>query len=203
MENETTTPEETQEDSPLESEQTTDTGSEAVKTQSEDTIPLHRFSEKVEEANTYKTKVEALESEIESLKSKEPEETEPSDWKEVESRAVEKATAKMKADLLDEEEKDRKEEMAIETSFAQLKQIGQDITPEIKKAVLEQMIQTGKSVIDVYSEVKTKIDKDTKTAQIKSESKTPSSKQGSEETPSFSYKDIRGKSLDDIIDESV
>lgn len=202
MEFNETNPEETQETSPLEVEQTPTEVSEDEKTPEEGLIPYSRFKEVIEEKNTFKTELELMKNEIESLKAQEPEE-EPATWQEAEKRTIEKAAAKIREDFQSEAEKERQQEMEIERGFENLKKIGQDVNQDIRKAVLSNMIKTGKTdVIENYLDIKSELDKNAKTTQVKKEGFIPPSQKGSEATPTFNYNSIRGKSPVDIAREA-
>lgn len=200
MENETT-PEEKQEVSSLETEQTPAEVSEDVKTPEEASIPYSRFKEVIEEKNEFKTKLEELSKTVESLK-KPAEEPEPETWQEVEKRAIEKATAKIREELSAKDQAKLAEEKEIEREFTQLKKLDSNISHKVENIILETMIKTGnKSVIDTYLEIKDKVSKAENAKQQKSEAFIPPSQKGSEATPTFTYKSIQGKSLMDIIRE--
>ena len=200
METNETNPEETQGTTPLVENQTPTEESELVKTPDESSVPYSRFQEVVGDKNEFKTENERLKEELETLKAKEPEE-EPADWQEAEKRTVGKATAQMRSELKAEAEKNRAEEREIEKCFSQLKQMGQDVSDDTKKAVLEKMIETGGDVYGTYLEIKGTLDGQAKTEQIKAEGQIPSSQKGSEaNTGRMSYERLRKTSLDDMME---
>lgn len=201
---ETLAPEETLESAPSAENQTDTEGSEAVKTPVQDSVPYHRFKEVIEEKNAYKNDLEKMRADIESLKAVKEPEPEPTTYQEVEERAVKKAMTAFERRQAEAEAKERAEEQAIETKFDQLKAIGQDINSEIRKAVLAKMVETGNNdVVATFLEVKKSLDKTSKIEKQKKEGFIPPSHKGSPAANGYSYKEIRNKSLDQIIDEAV
>ena len=195
-----------QESSSSEEEQTTPEGSEAGKTpEVKDTIPYPRFKEVIEEKNSLKTDIEILRREIADLKQQQPlEEEEPLDWKEAEQRTISKVLTEIERKNQERAEEDYRQEQEIENSFEQLKSIGQEITPTIKRAVLTEMIKTGDDdVFGTYLKIKEKLIKTEKTEQQKKEGFIPSSEKGATAgKPGLSYKELKSKSLDEIIEQA-
>jgi len=187
-------------------EETTEEVSEDEKTPSgEEAIPYSRFKEVVDSKNELKSDLNSIKEELENLKTaKEAEEEEPLDWKEAEKRTINKAVRQIKEDLQKKAEEDVAREKVIEQSFSQLSKMGAKITADVKKSVLTEMIRTGdKNVIDTYLNIKDKVDDRIRVNQQKKEGYVPISKKGSDaDIPTFDYKNIRGKSVDDIIEES-
>jgi len=195
-------PEENPEAAPSAADQTTPEGSEAVKTPAEDSVPYARFKEVIEEKNSFKAELGQMREEIESLKAKEPE-PEPTTFQEVEDRAIKKALTQFEKRQAESQEKEREQEQAIENKFEQLKQIGQDITPELRKAVLTEMVRTGNDdVVATFLEVKKSLDKSSKSETLKKEGFIPPSHKGSPAPSGYNYKEIQSKTLDQIIDEA-
>ena len=208
MENdEKTTPEGTPEAEPSTVEQIPAEGSEADKTPEGEAVPYSRFKEVIEDKNALKESVETLKEDIKALKQQQPpvEEEEPLDWKEAEKRTVDKAVAKIQGDLKTRAEQDQAQERVIENSFTQLKAMGQEITPDVKKAVLTQMIKSGsEDVFDTYLKIKEQSVKTEKTEEIKKEGFVPPSQKGSGAgAGGLSYEQRRGMSLDDIVERAA
>lgn len=161
-------------------------------------VPFHehpRFKELIDEKNTLKAEIETLKTRITPQ-----EEPEPATWKEVEERAVKKATEQMQSVRQKEIEAEELQERIIENGFKQLESLGRTITPEDRKAVLTSMVETGnESVIDTYL----KIQKQAKTDERKELGSLPTSKGGTGAGKGYSYKEIKGKSLDQIIQEGL
>ena len=205
MANDETKIEGQQESSSSEEKQTLTEGSEAVKTpESKDTVPYDRFKEVIDDKNEMKTKFEILEKEIETLKQQKVTEEEPLDWKEAETRTVNKAVSKIEQKAQVKADQERQEELRIENSFEQLKEIGQEITPDIKRAVLIDMIKTGDGdVLGTYLKLKKQLIVTQKTEQQKEEGFVPSSDKGATAGESgMTYKQLRGTSLDDIVEKA-
>jgi len=202
MADETKNPDEQQDAGNAPAEQIPNASNEADQTPlAESSIPMHRFRQVVKEKNEAKTALEQAQKEIATLKSKVPEEEqEPADWKDVESRAVEKAVGKIKSDLEQKEQEELDYEEQVENNFSYLEKLGHKITKEVKSAVLTEMIETGnENVIETFLKIKEKMDKQTEVEQKKSGANLPSSQRGQVNTKGFSYKEIKGKTIDDII----
>ncbi len=204
MADETIVPDEQQDADNAPAEQIPDDkGSEADQTPlAESSIPMHRFREVIKERNEAKTTLETLQKENELLKSKVnvEDEQEPSDWKEVERRAVDKAVGKIKTELEKKEEEEIAYEQKIENNFSYLQKLGHEITKDIKREVLTEMIESeNENVIEVFLKVKERTDKQAQIQQQKSAANFPSSQKGQVNTKGFSYSEIKGKSIDDII----
>ena len=201
-------PEDSQETTPSVEETNPDESvSEDEKTQSDkDSIPYYRFKEKVDEVNEVKSTLETLKEDMETLKQQQPEkeEEEPTTWKEMEERAVSKAVKEMEGRQAKTSEADVAQERAIDKSFDHLQKLGNDITPDVKKQVLEQMIKTGnEDVVGNYLQIKDQVDKQIKSEQTKQDGFIPSSDKGADvERPAVSYESIRGKSVIDIVREA-
>jgi len=169
----------------------------------EQQIPYERFKEVVEERNQDRQTLAQLKEEIETLKTslpKEPE-TEPADWKEVKARAVKEATTLMEQKLLKERHEQEQQEQTIEAGFEKLTALGQKITPEVRKAVLTEMVKTGDDVYDTYLKIKEKADKSEKTQQLK-EGTLPEGKGTDNTQVGLTYKQLHSMSIDDIIAKS-
>ena len=204
---EKTNPDERQEATPSVEKQIATEDSEIVKTpEVKDTVPYTRFKQVIDDKNEMKTKFEILEKEIETLKQQQPPvvEEEPLDWKEAESRAVNKAVSKIEQKVQERADEDRQQELKIERSFEQLTVIGQEITPAIRKAVLTEMIKTGDDdVFGTYLKIKKQLITTEKTEQQIKEGFVPSSEKGPDAgKTSITYKELRAKSLDDIVEEA-
>ncbi|HEC66131.1 MAG TPA: hypothetical protein ENI23_12630 [bacterium] len=171
-----------------------------------DTVPYSRFKEVIDDKNELKGDLKSLKESIEDLKQQqkpEPEE-EPLDWKEAESRAVDKAVSRIEKKSQEKADADDKQEQAIERSFEQLEEIGQEITPAIKKAVLTKMIETGNSdVFGTYLKIKEQTVKTEKTEIQKKEGFVPPSDKGTVAgKTSIPYKQLRDTPLDDIVEQA-
>jgi hypothetical protein len=167
-------------------------------------IPYSRFAEVIEERNEFKTNLEKMREEIETLKTSLPKEPEPdpADWKEVKERAVKEAMSKMEEKYEKARIEEEKQEEAIESGFEKLTALGQTITPEVRKAVLTEMVKTGENVYDTYLSVKEKLDKTDKVKQLK-EDNIPAVKGGTDNnTIGLTYKQLHSMSIDDIIARS-
>ncbi len=171
-----------------------------------ETIPYERFKEVIDDKNEMKDNLQTLQQEIETLKQQRPEveEEEPLDWKEAEKRAVNKAVTKMEESAKKVAEESRKQDQRIEKSFEQLEEIGQKITPDIRRTVLTKMIKTGsKDVLGTYLTIKEQIVKTEKVEQLKKEGFVPSSQKGSVAgKPGLSYKQLRDTPLDEIVERA-
>ncbi len=156
-----------------------------------------------DEKNQLKDTLETLKTEIELLKQRQPEleEEPPSDWKEAEKRTIDKAVSQIRKELTTREEQDRLEEATIELKFQQLSNLGEKITPETKKSVLREMIESGNDdVLAIYLAQKAKSSKTENAELLKKEGFVPSSQKGSAaEGKSLSYKELRSRTLDDLI----
>ena len=141
-------------------------------------VPYHRFKEVNDNYKATKAEIEALKEQLANLKPAKPEEAEkePETWKEVEERATKRALAEMKKANETERAKQAEIDASIENGFEQLKALGQNITPEIEKAVLEQIVKTGNSVHEAYIAIKEKIVKSETAKQIKDEAYIPEAK---------------------------
>ena len=208
MENdEQKTPEETPETEPSTVEETPPEGSEADKTPEEEAVPYSRFKEIIEEKNSLKDDLTTLKEDIATLKQgQKPEvEEEPLDWKEAEKRTVDKAVAKIKGELETKAEQDQAQDRAIENSFTQLKTMGQEITPTVKKAVLTEMIKSGnEDVFATYLKIKEQSVKDTKVEEIKEKGFIPPSQKGSGAgTGGLSYDQLKAMSMDEIVERAA
>ena len=173
-------------------------------TEVEKTVPYERFHEIVEERNEFKTNLEKMREEIETLKTSLPKEVEPdpADWKEVKERAVKEAISKMEEKYQKTRQEEEEQEEAIESQFEKLSALGQTITPEVRKAVLTEMVKTGNDVFETYLSVKEKLDKSEKTQQLK-EDNIPAGKGGTDNnTVGLTYKQLHSMSIDDIIARS-
>lgn len=204
MENdEKTNPESEQEVAPSATDQTPAEVSEDEKPPVEAPVPYSRFKEVIEEKNSFKTELEQMKQEIEELKTAKEPEPEPTTYQEVEERAVKKALTQFEKRQMEAEAKDREQEQAIETKFEQLKAIGQNITPEIRKEVLTEMVKTGNTdVVATFLEIKKNLDKTSKAETQKKEGFVPPSGKGSAASKGFSYKELRRQSLEDILAEA-
>ena len=208
MENdEQKTPEETPETEPSTVEETPPEGSEAVETTpEEEAVPYSRFKEVIADKNALKDDIATLREDIATLKQSQTpaEEDEPIDWKEAEKRTVDKAVAQMKGELNTKAEQDNAQDRAVENSFTQLKAMGQEITPTVKKAVLTEMIKSGnEDVFATYLKLKEQFVKTEKTEEQKKEGFVPSSqKGGGTGTGGLSYQQLRAMSLDDIVERA-
>ena len=120
----------------------------------------------------------------------------------MESRTIKKAVSIVEKKAQEKADEDYQQEQKIETSFKQLKGIGQEITPEIKKAVLTKMIETGESdVFGTYLKIKEQTVKTEKTEIQKKEGFVPSSEKATVAgKTSIPYKQLRNTSLDDIVE---
>ncbi len=178
------------------------------KTNIEDTVPYSRFKEVIDDKNELKGDLKSLKESIEDLKQQqkpEPEpEEEPLDWKEAESRAVDKAVSKIEKKAQEKADADYNQEQVIERSFEQLEEIGQEITPAIKKAVLTKMIETGNSdVFGTYLKIKEQTVKTEKTEIQKKEGFVPPSDKGIVAGKTgIPYKQLRDTPLDDIVEQA-
>ena len=202
-----TTPEVKQETTPSVGKQTTPEGSEAEKTpEGESQVPYERFKEVIDDKNKLKGDLETLREDIKTLKQQQPEkeEEDPADWKEAENRAVKKAVTQIREENQKTSEQEQAQEKAIEKNFDQLKSMGQEITPDIKKAVLTKMIETGsEDVFGAYLKIKEQTVKAEKTEEIKKGGFVPSSQKGSGAgNPGLPYKQLRGMSLDEIVERA-
>jgi hypothetical protein len=202
MEIDETTPEEQLESTPSVEKQNDSTVSEDENTL-EGPVPYSRFKEVIDEKNSFKTDLDSLKEEIANLKAKEPEvEEEPSDWKELKERAVKEALTTFERKQLEKEQKAKEVDNQIADKLADLKAIGQEINPQIEKAIYAKLIETGSTdVVKTFLKVKAEMDKKIKTDEIKSNAQTPSSNKGSE-AKSFSYNEIHNKSLDELLAEA-
>lgn len=177
-------------------EQTKDTVNEE-----ERTIPYARFKEINDGYKQTKAELESLKGELETLKTSKPKEEvkEPETWEEVEERAAKRAISQIEAKLKAERQQEAETEKVIEKGFDQLVALGQKITPEVKKQVLEEIVKTGDSVHDAYLAVKSKIEKKETSDQIKVEGQLPTSKGGEDKHIAIPYKDIHRLSMDQLI----
>ena len=197
-------PEETQETSPSEDKQTpSEAGSEAVETPEEGQIPYKRFKEVIDDKNQLKVDLETLREQVTTLQQhkEEEEEEEPLDWKEARRRTIEKTKAEIKEEREKVADAEKRQEAIIDKSFAQLEAVGQEVSQDMKKAVLRKMVETGSNdVFQTYLDVKEKAIKTGKTEQQKKAGFIPPSHKPSEAGKStLSYKALRNKPLDDII----
>ena len=200
---ETITSEDALSSTPSVENQTTTEDSEVVKTPAEDSVPYHRFKEVIEEKNSYKNDLERMRTDIESLKAAKEPEPEPTTYQEVEERAVKKAMTQFEQKQATAEAKKRADEQALDIKFDQLQSIGQTITPEIRKNVYAEMIKTGSTdVVATFLEVKKSLDRTSKAETLKKESFIPPSHKGSPATSGYSYKEIKNKSIDQMLDEA-
>lgn len=204
---ETTAPEEEQETSQSEEEQIADNGSEAEETLSDESqVPYSRFKEVIDSRNEFKTDIDTLKGEIEALKQQQPkeEEEEPLDWKEARQKTIDKAVATMEAKQQEIEKVKTIQGRLMEKRFQQLKSMGQDITPAMEKSVLKRLIETSSDdVIGTFLELQATQAKTTKGEQVKKEGFVPPSHKGTvADKDAFTYKEIRGKSLDELMSEA-
>jgi len=166
-------------------------------------IPIARFKEVIEEKNSYKNDLERMREDIELLKAAKEPEPEPTTYQEVEERAVKKAMTQFEQRQAKAQAQERAQERAIESKFDQLKAIGQDVTPEIRKAILSEIVKTGNNdVVAHFLEVKKSLDKTSKDETRKKEGFIPPSHKGSGASTGYSYKEIKNKSMDQILDEA-
>ncbi len=167
-----------------------------------DPVPYGRFKEVIDEKNQSKSDIETLKTEVQALKDLKTPEEEPADWKEAESRAVNKAVGKVKEEMKITADAETAREDAIEKGFDQIKGLGQEITPEIRKATLENMVKTGEDVYDSFLKVKQQASKTEQTETQKKEGFVPPSTKGTEGPGSeIDYKEIKSKSLDQLMEE--
>lgn len=164
----------------------------------ESAIPYYRFKEINDKYKDTKSELQTLKEEIATLKPKE-EEKEPETWREVEERAAKKAISAIESKLNAERQQQSEAEQVIEKGFDQLKALGQKITPEIRKSVLEEIVKTGNSVHEAFINVKTRTDKKDTSDQIKVEGQLPTSKGNEDNKISIPYKDIHRLSTDQLI----
>ncbi len=206
METDETKVEEEQSTSSSEETKIPSEGSEAEKTpEGKDTVPYSRFKEVIDDKNELKSDLKILREDIETLQQQqESKEEEPLDWKEAEKRTIDKAVSKIEKKAQEKADADYDQEQVIERSFEQLKEIGQEITPTIKRAVLTKMIETGNSdVLGTYLKIKEQTVKTEKTEIQKKEGFVPSSDKGIVAgKTSIPYKQLRGTSLDDIVEQA-
>jgi len=184
-------------------------GSEPAKTPTADEgeehpIPYYRFREVVTQRNDLREENSALKREMDGLKTsklKEEEESEPATWKEVEERATQKALSKMKDEWAKDKTETAETEAMIERDFTRLEAVGQKVTPELKKATLEEMVKTGGDVFDAFLVVKGKFEKSEKTKQLKEDGTVPESHRSLEDNKgSIPYKQIHNLSMDQLIE---
>lgn len=204
MEIDVITPEEEPESESSAEEQNADAGSEAVETPSEENhVPYSRFKE-ANDRN--KAEIETLRGELDVLKQRQPEieEEEPDDWKEARDRTVKATIAKMKAAEQKVAADKSAHEKLIERGFKQIKAMGGELTADMEKTVLKRMIETGADdVFGTYLDTKAELAKATKGAQVKKEGFVPPSHKGTvADKTAFNYKEIQGKSLDDLVAEA-
>ncbi len=208
METDVNTNPESQGDTQSDVKTNADAGSEAVKTPAGgEAISYGRFKEVVEEKNELKHGIETLKQQIAELKTTlqpKVEEKEPETWKEVEERATKRAVREIEEKTAKERAAEDAQERAIESQFDHLKAFGEKITPEVKREVLTEMIKTGNGdVIAVYRGVKDQMAKQSKTEQQKQEAGIPNSKSVEGTTPRMSYKQLKGMSLDRVVERVV
>ena len=92
-------------------------------------------------------------------------------------------------------------EALIERDFTRLEAVGQKVTPELKKATLEEMVKTGGDVFDAFLVVKGKFEKSEKTKQLKEDGTVPESHRNLEDNKgSIPYKQIHNLSMDQLIE---
>ena len=165
-------------------------------------VPYERFQEVIDDKNQFKSDLETLTKEVQGLKDLKTPEEEPADWKEAETRTVDKAVTKIKGEMKVEADAEVAREEAIEKGFDQIKGLGQEITPEIRKATLEHMVKSGEDVYDSFLKVKQRSIKSEQLKTPKGEGFVPPQSKGTEGPGSdLSYKEIRSKSLDDLMEE--
>lgn len=175
--------------------ETKETGNEE-----EQSIPYYRFKEVNSKFKKTKNELESLKQEIASLKTAQPqEEKEPETWKEVEERAANRAINALEKKLNAERQQQDEIEESIDRSFEQLKALGQKITPEVKKAVLEEIVKTGDNVHEAYISVQTRASKKETSDQIKVEGQLPTSRASEVNHIDIPYKDIHRLSTDQLI----
>ena len=203
MEDENIEPQETEVDESSASEQTPEEETKVEETSDESPVPYSRFKEVIDDKNEIKEALDTAKKDIEDLKVKvQPVEEEPSDWKEASDRATEKALKAMEAKQEVKAKEQAEQDKAIQVSFDTLRKLGKEVTKDVESKVLAEMIKSGSSnVLATYAELDSKESFKNKVQQQKKEGFVPSSKGGAKaDTGNFSYKDIRGKSIDEIID---
>ena len=176
----------------------------SVAEEKQESVPYSRFKEVIDQKNKMGDDVKFLREEFETFKQRQPEkeEEEPLDWRQAEERAVNKALLAMEKKNKESADKEHQNDLAIEKGFDQLIAMGKEVTPAIKKAVLTKMIQSGDTdVIDTFLSIEKKAEETDKVEQIKKEGAIPSSQKGSEAGKSnLPYKELRNKSLDEIVE---
>lgn len=165
----------------------------------EKAIPYHRFKEVNDSYKATKAEIEALKEQIANLKPTTEEEKEPETWKEVEERAAKRAIAEFKKERQIESQKEAEMEEVIDKGFEQLERLGQKITPEIKKAVLTEIVKTGDSVHDAYISIQSQLKKKDTSDQIKVEGALPNSKGIEAKGIAIPYKDLHNLSMEQLI----
>ncbi len=176
-------------------DETKETGNEE-----EQAIPYYRFKEVNSKFKETKNELESLKQELAALKTSKPvEEKEPETWKEVEERAAKRAIDAIDKRLSAEAQQQQEIEQSIDRSFEQLKALGQKITPEVRKSVLEEIVKTGDSVHDAYISVQTRNLKKETSDQIKVEGQLPTSRGNEAKTIDIPYKDLHRLSTDQLI----
>lgn len=197
-------PEGQQDVDPSTTNQTTDDSvSEDAKTPSEDKEPPFHEHPRWQQLQEEKAQLEERLAILEASQSQE-EDKEPTTWQEAEKRAVEKATAKVRAELQEQAKQEAAEGELIEKGFENLKRLGNKITPKIKSAILRDIVKTGDTVYDAFIRYQTQTQKQTQAQQQKAEAGIPSSQRGTEASaPAFSYKDIHGKDPMEIAKEAA
>jgi len=172
---------------------------------SEDYVPYSRFKEVNDGFKQTKEVVDSLKSEIETLKNRPAEEEEPLDWKEAESRAVNKAVEKAKAELRKEQEQQAETEKTLEKQFDYLTAMGKKVSPAIRKSILERVLETGNNdVIGYYLEQSKNFETKMQSERQKKEAFIPPTQKSTDniKNPSFTYAEIHNKSLDDLVSEA-
>jgi len=175
----------------------------------EKTIPYERFQEVVADKNQLKTDLQSIREELEELKTIKTESETEVDWsdltpKQLEERITAKTLKKIEAEQKTLIKEQQLRDQEITKSFEYLKRLGHNITSKTERAVLNKMIMTGSNdVLATYIENQTEFDKKANADKIKQQGFIPPSGRGSDiKTPSFSYNEIKGKSLMDIVKEA-
>lgn len=167
-------------------------------------IPYSRFKEINDGYKATKAELETLKGELAQLKTSKPEaeEKEPETWKEVEERAAKRAIEEMQKLTKAEREKQDAIDADIERGFTQLKALGQKITPEVEKQVLEHIVKTGDSVHDAYISIREKALKSETVKQIKDEGYIPEAR-GKGDKPNdiaIPYKMLKTHSTEQLVE---
>jgi chromosome segregation ATPase len=175
--------------------ETKETGNEE-----EQAIPYYRFKEVNSKFKETKSELESLKQELATLKTAQPqEEKEPETWKEVRESAADLAVKRLEAKMQAEAQQQNEIEESIDRSFDQLKALGQKITPEVRKSVLEEIVKTGDSVHDAYISVQTRTLKKETSDQIKVEGQLPTSRGSEDNHIDIPYRDLHRLSTDQLI----